>query len=200
MKSINFKKIAAVSALGLAIVVGTSETASAQNRNKVAKQRQKIEKQKDKIERQQDKLASQRLKLEQQRLKLERERLQQQRQAQNRRYRVNRSGSWYNVDQRQADLLRQAVNEGYRQGLTAGRQDRNYRRAMNWGMSSTYRNGTYGYQSYVDRSLYQHYFQQGFQKGYQDGYNSTQRYGSYSNGSVSILGSILGSILNLQQF
>ena len=199
MKSINFKKIAAVSALGLAVVVGTSETANGQNRNQVAKQRQRVEKQRDKIERQQDKLAAQRLKLEQQRLKLERERLQQQRQAQNR-WRVNRNGSWHNVDQRQADLLRQAVNEGYRQGYTAGRQDHNYRRLSNWGGSSIYRNGSYGYQSYVDRSLYQHYFQQGFQKGYQDGYNSTYRYGSYNNGSVNILGSILGSILNLQQF
>lgn len=200
MKSINFKKLAAVSALGLAVVVGTSETASAQNRNQVAKQRQKVERQKDKIERQQDKLAQQRLKLEQQRLKLERERLQNQRQAQNRRYRVNRNGSWHTVDQRQADLLRQAVNEGYRQGFTAGRQDRNYRRSSNWSGSSIYRSGSYGYQSYVNRSLYQHYFQQGFQKGYQDGYNSRNQYGSYSNGSVNILGSILGSILNLQQF
>ncbi|MGB7210882.1 MAG: hypothetical protein WBD27_19665 [Pyrinomonadaceae bacterium] len=61
-----------------------------------------------------------------------------------------------------------------------------------------YRSGSVGYQSYVNRSQYQYYFQQGFQRGYhgsnsryQEGYNSSYEYGSYENGSLNILGTIL---------
>jgi len=113
---------------------------------------------------------------------------------------VYRNGSWYNTDNRGVDLLRQAVNQGYRQGLGAGRSDRNRRIGMNWGGSSIYRSGTYGYQSYVARNQYQYYFQQGFQRGYQDGYNSRYQYGTNNNGVGNILGSILGSILNIQRY
>lgn len=193
MKRFNLKKAAAVTALGLAIIVGGSESANAQNRNKAVKQRQKIVKQQQKVANQQARLQQQRLRLQQQ------QRLQNQRQMAQR-YRVNRNGSWHNVDNRQADLLRQAVNAGYRQGHAEGQQDSRNRRSLSWNNSNTYRSGSYGYQSYVDRNLYQHYFQQGFQKGYQDGYNSQYRYGSNNNGSLNILGSILGSILNIQQY
>ena len=93
-------------------------------------------------------------------------------------------------------MLRQAVNAGYQQGFASGQADRNSRRGGNWSNSSIYRSGTYGYQSYVDRSQYQYYFQQGFERGYQDGYNSRYQYG---NGG-SILGDILGSILNIQVY
>ncbi|HEX6125793.1 MAG TPA: hypothetical protein VFZ23_10525, partial [Pyrinomonadaceae bacterium] len=116
------------------------------------------------------------------------------------RYRVNRNGTWYNTDHRGAELLRQAVNQGYRQGFAAGRNDRNRRIGMNWGGSTMYRTGTYGYRTYVDRSMYQYYFRQGFERGYQDGYNSRYQYGTYNNGVANILGSILGSILNIQQY
>jgi flagellar biosynthesis/type III secretory pathway protein FliH len=120
-------------------------------------------------------------------------------QARNR-YRVYRNGSWYNTDQRGADLLRQAVQEGYRQGFQAGRSDRNRRVSLNWGGSNVYRSGSYGYQSYVERSQYQYYFRQGFERGYQDGYNSRYQYGTNNNGVANILGSILGSILNVQRY
>ena len=171
----SLKKIAALSALGIGLAVFGATDASAQNRNKVIKQQQKIIKQQQKVIRQDQK-------------------------AQARRMRVNRSGRWYNVDQRQADLLRQAVNEGYRQGFSAGRSDRSRRVSSRWQSSGVYRSGTIGYQSYVDRSLYQHYFQQGFQRGYEDGFNSRQRYGINSGGSVNILGTILSQILNLQSY
>lgn len=120
--------------------------------------------------------------------------------SQNNRYRVYRNGSYYNTDRRGAELLRQAVRQGYEQGYRAGQLDRNNRRGGRWNNNSTYRSGTYGYQSYVDRRQYQYYFQQGFERGYQDGYNSRQQYGSSNNGSLNILGTILNGILNLQQY
>ena len=180
MRLFNLKSLIGVGALGLALIAGVSD-ASAQNwgrNNNRAIQQQ------------------QRLRLEQERLRLERQRLQMM-QA---RYRINRNGSWYNTDQRGANLLRQAVQEGYRQGLQAGRSDRNRRTGLNWGGSSIYRSGSYGYQSYVDRSQYQYYFRQGFERGYQDGYNSRYQYGTNNNGVGNILGSILGSILNVQRY
>ena len=183
MRLFNLKSLIGVGALGLALIAGVSD-ASAQSwgrtNNRVIQQQQRAE----------------RLRLEQERLRLERQRLQIARV----RYRVNRNGRWYNTDQRGANLLRQAVQEGYRQGLQAGRADRNRRVGLNWGGSSIYRSGSYGYQSYVDRSQYQYYFRQGFERGYQDGYNSRYQYGTYNNGVGNILGSILGSILNVQRY
>ena len=116
--------------------------------------------------------------------------------VQNDRYRVYRNGSYYNTDNRGADMLRQAANSGYQQGYQAGQYDRNNSRRSTWMSNDVYRTGTYGYQSGVDRSQYQYYFQQGFQRGYQDGYNSRNQYG---NGG-SLLGAILGSILDIRTY
>ena len=187
MRLFNFKSLIGVGALGLALMAGVSDAnaqAWGRDYNRAIKQQQKAEKQ--------------RLKLEQERLRLERQRLETI-QARNR-YRVYRNGGWHNTDQRGADLLRHAVQEGYRQGFQAGRADRNRRIGSNWGGSGIYRSGTFGWQSHVDRSLYQHYFRQGFERGYQDGYNSRYQYGTYNNGTANILGSILGSILNIQRY
>ena len=210
-----FKKIVAVSALGLVAILGTSEVANAQYRNNDYRQDRRISKQQERIEKQ--------------RAKLQRIRVQQQRQAElNRRntqiyngqvyngnvyantnrYRVNRNGAYYTTDQRGADLLRHAVNAGYQQGFQVGRNDRSGRRRISYSNSNIYQSGTYGYQSYVTQSQYQYYFRQGFQRGYQDGsntryqndYNGQYQYGSNNNGVVSILGSILGSILNIQRY
>ncbi|MDI1241766.1 MAG: hypothetical protein PSX80_07580 [bacterium] len=113
-------------------------------------------------------------------------------------YRINRGGTYYNVDQRQYQLLQNAVNQGYQQGYNSGVRDRSYNRSQNYYYNdNVYRSGTYGYQSYVERDQYQYYFQQGFQRGYQDGINSRQQYGYRTNNGLSILGSVLGSILQL---
>ena len=113
-------------------------------------------------------------------------------------YRINRGGTYYNVDQRQYQLLQNAVNQGYRQGYNAGVRDRRYNRNDNYYYNdNVYRSGTYGYQSYVARDQYQYYFQQGFQRGYQDGINSRYQYGYRSNTGLNILGNVLGSILQL---
>lgn len=180
MRNINFRKVFAVGVLSVVGILGVSE-ASAQS-NKYYKQQEKIRKQQQKIDRQQDRIDRQRDRI------------------QSNRYRVYRNGSYYNTDSRGAELLRQAVNRGYQQGLAAGRNDRSSRRGMMWRNSSVYRNGNYGYQSYVDSAQYRYYFQQGFERGYQDGYNSRYQYGSNNNGTFNILGNILSGILNLQQY
>jgi flagellar biosynthesis/type III secretory pathway protein FliH len=137
-------------------------------------QTRRIEKQQDKVIRQQQKIIRQQQKLE--------------------------NGSYYQTDRRGAELLRQAVNAGYEQGFRAGQMDRRNRRSSSYNNSLIYRNGNYGYQSYVDSRQYQYYFQQGFQRGYQDGYHSRSQYGINNNGSFNILGTILQGILNIQQF
>jgi hypothetical protein len=112
-------------------------------------------------------------------------------------YRIYRNGETYYVDNRGAELLRSAVNRGYQLGYQEGVNDRRYGRGYNYYENNMYRQGLYGYQSYVTQDMYQYYFQQGFQRGYEDGFNNTSRYG-YRNGSTfSILGSVLGSILDL---
>jgi flagellar biosynthesis/type III secretory pathway protein FliH len=112
------------------------------------------------------------------------------------RYRVRRGNQTYNTDNRGADLLRQAVNEGYRQGFQAGQDDRRRRHRNNWRGNGIYRAGNQGYDTHVDSGQYRYYFQQGFQKGYDDGYNSRTRYGSNN----SILGSILNQIFRPERY
>ena len=115
-------------------------------------------------------------------------------------YRYYRNGRLYRIDNRGAELLRSAVNQGYQQGYRQGQIDREYGRRSNYRINSMYRSGTYGYQSYgVAQSQYQYYFQQGFQRGYQDGYYSRNQYGYRSGNGVNILGTILNGILNLTQ-
>jgi hypothetical protein len=114
-------------------------------------------------------------------------------------YRIYRNGSYYQTDYRGAELLRQAVNRGYQQGFQQGQTDARYGRRGSYYGNNVYRSGVYGYQSYVDRSQYQYYFQQGFQRGYEDGFNNQYRYGYRSNNGLNILGNILNGILNLSQ-
>lgn len=226
----NIKNIVTAIAIGMFAIVGTSQLANAQGnrRNDDRKQDQREAKQRAKA-------AKAPAKAENQRLAWERQRLaawtQRSRQVQiirsgndrsngqgyytgnandntNRdgRYRIYRNGSYYNTDQRGADLLRQAVNQGYQQGFQAGRNDRDGRRNTSWSSSNVYRTGTMGYQSYVNQSQYRYYFQQGFQRGYQDGsnsryandYNGQYEYGYYNNGRPSILETILNSVLRIQ--
>jgi flagellar biosynthesis/type III secretory pathway protein FliH len=180
MKLYNLKRTFLVSTFSLVAVLGISVAASAQgqwgqNKNKRVVTEKKVI--------------------------ITRHPPQQQWGNQNNRYRVYRKGQYYNTDNRGAELLRQAVRNGYEQGFKAGQTDRRSRRGGRWNNNSMYRSGNYGYQSYVDSSQYQYYFRQGFEKGYQDGYNSRQQYGSRNNnGSVNILGTILSGILNIQQY
>lgn len=106
------------------------------------------------------------------------------------RYRVMRGRSYYETDNRGAELLREAVRRGYREGYQAGRADRSARHRLNWRTNRVYRSANLGWENYVDRRQYQYYFQQGFQRGYQDGFYSRRRYGN----GTDVLGNVLNTI------
>jgi hypothetical protein len=113
-------------------------------------------------------------------------------------YRYHVSNEDRETNQFGADLLRQAVNDGYRQGYRAGAADRQDGWRPNYANSPAYREATYGYSGrYVDQADYSYYYRQGFQRGYDDGYSRRFQYGSNSNGTYSILGNVLSGILQL---
>jgi hypothetical protein len=114
-------------------------------------------------------------------------------------YRYSHGGRYYQTNEYGVRLLRQAVNYGYQEGLLAGQADRQDRWRFNYQDSYAYQDANYGYDGrYVDQGEYNYYFREGFRRGYEDGFNSRYQYGTYSNGRYSILGTILGAILNLQ--
>jgi hypothetical protein len=113
-------------------------------------------------------------------------------------YRYRIGGAYRETNQYGADLLRQAVNDGYRQGYRAGEADRLDHWKADYARSPAYIEATYGYAGgYVDRSDYSYYFREGFRRGYTDGYYSRLQYGSGSNGTNSILANVLAGILQL---
>ena len=114
-------------------------------------------------------------------------------------YRYTISGNARETNSYGVTMLHQAVNDGYQQGYLAGRADRTDRWKSDYQNSPAYLDANYGYTgNYIDQSDYNYYFRQGFQRGYEDGYSSRMQYGSSSNGSYSILSSVLSSILGLQ--
>jgi flagellar biosynthesis/type III secretory pathway protein FliH len=171
MNNAKLRMLIGSAVFSLILLAGSAVTASAQGNSQWAHEKNRIRKQQKQYEKQQARM-----------------------------YRIYRNGSYYQTDYRGAELLRQAVNEGYRQGYRQGQLDRRYGRNSGYYGSTIYRSGTYGYRTYVDRNQYQYYFQQGFERGYQDGFNSQTRYGYYSGGRWNILANILGSILNIQQY
>jgi hypothetical protein len=116
-------------------------------------------------------------------------------------YRYSRGGNYYETSQYGADLLRQAVNNGYDEGFRAGLADRQDGWRGNYQDSYAYQDATFGYNGYyVGLGEYQYYFREGFQRGYEDGFYGRYQYGSYNNGTYSILGTILRSILNFESY
>lgn len=114
-------------------------------------------------------------------------------------YRYRVGSAYHETNQYGVAVLQQAVNNGYVQGVEAGRADRADRWPANYQNSYAYQDATYGYTGqYVDLPDYSYYFRQGFQRGYQDGYSARSQYGTFSNGSGSILANLLTSILGLQ--
>ena len=116
-------------------------------------------------------------------------------------YRYSYGGNWYNTNRYGADLLRQAVRDGYQEGYYAGRADRLDRWRFDFRNNYGYVDGSFGYNGYyVSRNDYRYYFQQGFERGYRDGYYSRSHYGRYDNGMAIILPVILGAILGFQTY
>ena len=115
-------------------------------------------------------------------------------------YRYSYAGSWYQTNRYGADLMRQAVNYGYEEGLRAGRADRDDGWRYDYRNSYGYRDASYGYNGfYLGQDEYNYYFRQGFQRGYEDGYYSRYRYGRRGDdGNYFILAAVLGTILGLQ--
>lgn len=114
------------------------------------------------------------------------------------RYRVGSTDR--ETNQYGADVMRQAVNNGYQQGWKSGRADRTDRWPSSYQKSYGYEDANYGFGGkYLSQSDYNYYFREGFQRGYEDGYARRPQYGTVVNGSPSILGNILSDILGLHK-
>jgi hypothetical protein len=114
-------------------------------------------------------------------------------------YRYYAGNAYYETNEYGANLLRQAVNNGYAEGLRAGQADQ--QDGWNYGYqdSYAYQDANYGYDGYyLDQAQYNYYFRQGFQRGYDDGYYGRYQFGAYNNGAYVILSDILTGILNFQ--
>jgi hypothetical protein len=196
-----FRKTITVSALGLAVLLGTTNIAEAQVSKKEQREQQKIAKQQRKAQERRSSFEDMKIKADQRREQTRIRNIPMSRTpSATDRYRVNRNGTFYETNNRGAELLKQAVNSGYQEGYRSGRNDRTSSRASNFKNSSVYRKGNYGYQSYVNSGQYQYYFQQGFERGYDDGFNSRYENGTNENGSLNILGNILQNILNIESY
>ena len=109
------------------------------------------------------------------------------------------NGANRQTNQYGAEVLRQAVRNGYAQGYRAGQADQQDHSASSYQSTFAYRDANYGYLGRdVDQSDYNFYFRQGLQRGYDDGFTRRVRYGTASKGSATILNSLLSSILALQ--
>jgi hypothetical protein len=114
-------------------------------------------------------------------------------------YRYNRGGQYYETNQYGANMLREAVNNGYQEGFYAGQADRQDGWRPDYEGSFVYQDANYGYNGfYVSQDDYNYYFREGFQRGYGDGFNRRREYGTYSNGKYTIIGAVLGSILDME--
>jgi hypothetical protein len=114
-------------------------------------------------------------------------------------YRYLRGGRYYEINSYGADVLRQAVNYGYHEGLECGQADQQDRWAFNYQDSYAYRDGNYGYTGfYVDQGAYNYYFRQGFERGYDDAYYSRQQYGEHMGEQYSVTSSVMGLIFRVE--
>ena len=114
-------------------------------------------------------------------------------------YRYRSGENYYKTNEYGAETLRQASNTGYQQGVRAGHADKQDNWRFDYQESFAYQDANYGFDGrYVRQDDYNHYFREGFQRGYEDGYYERNTYGANTNGSDSLLGTVLNMILNLQ--
>ena len=88
------------------------------------------------------------------------------------------------------EIRRRALGVGYREGFSAGREDRASGEGSNYSDESAYRDATIGYQSsYGNENYYRTSFREGFRQGYEDGYrNRNSRSGRWGD----VIGDIFG--------
>jgi hypothetical protein len=114
-------------------------------------------------------------------------------------YRYSRGGRYYETNRYGANMLREAVNYGYQEGFRAGQADRQDRWGYNYQGSYAYQDANFGYGGYyIPQDEYNYYFREGFRRGYEDGFYGRYQYGRYSGGRYTILGAIVGSILDME--
>ena len=113
-------------------------------------------------------------------------------------YRYHIGGAYRETNQYGVDVLRDALNQGYQLGYRDGLIDRRDGAPADFRRAFDFEGGNYGYTgAYLPPSDYTYYFREGFQRGYDDGYWNRAQYGTFYNGTASILGSIVAGILGL---
>ena len=112
-------------------------------------------------------------------------------------YGYSRKGQLYYTSEYGMNLLRDAVNDGYQEGVLAGQSDREDGWASNYKDALAYQDASYGYNGYwIGLDEYQHYFRRGFRRGYEDGFGDRYQYGSNNNGSYVMQDVILNGIVS----
>jgi len=114
-------------------------------------------------------------------------------------YRYSRGGSYYEINEYGANMLRRAIRNGYAEGYRAGQADRQDRWRSDYQSSYAYQDANYGFNGYYgNQAEYNYYFREGFNRGYKDGYYRRTQYGQYSSGARVVLGGVVVQILGLQ--
>lgn len=74
------------------------------------------------------------------------------------------------------DIVRIAQQNGYRDGLRNGQEDRTRRRGHDFERDNSYRDATSGYRSeFGNRDFYRQAYREGFRRGYEEGYRQNYR-------------------------
>lgn len=95
-------------------------------------------------------------------------------------YRYDRRDNRRYDDRRYNDVYSVAQQNGYRDGIRQGQEDRARRRGYDADNSSEYRNALRGYRSeYGNRAAYQRAYREGFVRGYDEGYRRSTNTGRF---------------------
>lgn len=87
--------------------------------------------------------------------------------------RNDRNDRWDDRNGRNDQFRRAALENGWRDGLRHGQEDRNRNRRSNYQDSSDYRDASRGYRSdYGNRETYRNTYREGFRRGYDEGYRN----------------------------
>jgi hypothetical protein len=113
-------------------------------------------------------------------------------------YRYSYGGRYYETNRYGVDLLREALNLGYREGYLSAQADLQDHWGYNYRDAFAYRDANYGYDGlYIDQSQYNYYFREGFRRGYDDGYYRRSQYGYRRAGQLELIANLIDTILRL---